>query len=87
MLSTTVDRPLVRVRPHLMLAAFGNAQVMAPDLEPQWRWEMREYLVVEVKAKAREKASVNDDDVGVGIPQRLNSVLNGPEATTEPTNR
>lgn len=48
---------------------------------------MREYLVVEVKAKAREKASVNDDHLGVGISQRFNSALNGPEATTEPTNR
>ncbi|MEX3968727.1 hypothetical protein AB4Y42_42560 [Paraburkholderia sp. EG286B] len=48
---------------------------------------MCEYLVVEVKAKARKKATVNDNHHGVGIPQHLNSALNGSEATTEPTNR
>lgn len=45
-------------------------------------------LIVEINAKARKKASVNDKNhLGGGIPQRLNSALNGPEATTEPTNR
>jgi hypothetical protein len=43
-------------------------------------------LIVEVKAKARKKSSVNNN-LGVGIPQRLNSALNRPEPTPEPTNR
>jgi hypothetical protein len=86
-LSTTVDRPLVHVRPHLLLAAFDRVPVMAPGPESQWRWEMCKCLVVEVMAKARKKPSVNGNYLGVGIPQRLNSTLNGLEATTEPTNR
>jgi len=45
-------------------------------------------LVIEVKAKAPQKASVNDKGhLGIGIPQRSNSTLNGPEATTKPTYR
>ncbi|MFL9989509.1 hypothetical protein [Paraburkholderia sediminicola] len=44
--------------------------------------------VVEVKAKARQKASVNDKShLDIGIPQRSNSALNRPEATTKPTYR
>jgi len=44
--------------------------------------------VVEVKTKARQKASVNDKGhLGIGIPQRPDSPLNGPEATTKPTYR
>jgi len=44
--------------------------------------------VVEVKAKARQKASVNDKGhLDIGIPQRSNSTLNRPEATTKPTYR
>jgi hypothetical protein len=49
---------------------------------------MCQRLVIEVKAKARQKASVNDEGhLGIGIPQRSNSTLNRPEATTKPTYR
>lgn len=87
MLSNTVDRSLVHVRPHLVLAAFDGVPVMAPGSESQWRWQMCKHLRVQVQPKARKKSSVKDNHLSVEIPQRLNSVLNGPEATTEPTNR
>jgi hypothetical protein len=88
MLSTTIDRPLVRVRPHLVFAAFDSLPAMALDPEPQWRWQMCKRAVVEVKAKARKKASVNDKGhLDICIPQRSNSTLNGPEATAKPTYR
>jgi hypothetical protein len=44
--------------------------------------------VVEVKAKARQKASVNNKGhLDIGIPQHSNGTLNRPEATTKPTYR
>jgi len=78
----------VRVRPHLVLVAFDSLPAMAPDPEPQWRWQMCKRPLVEVMAKARKKASFNDKGhLSIGIPQRSNCTLNGPEATTKPTYR
>ena len=49
---------------------------------------MRKRPLVEVMAKARKKASLNDKGhLSIGIPQRSNCTLNGPEATTKPTYR
>jgi hypothetical protein len=49
---------------------------------------MCKHPVVEVKAKSRQKASVNDKGhLGVGFSQCSDSALNGQEASTQPANR
>lgn len=49
---------------------------------------MGKHLIVEVNAKARKKARVNDKGhARVSVPQLSHSTLNGSEATTKPTDR